>query len=136
MPMKITNSITTSITRPSSSRLFIRSYSYFNFLAVLELAAEADLIPALQRLRDALDHEQQRRERHRGAKRPEDRPPGRLLGGFLDLERIPGVVPADIEEGDHHGEEQQQVRDQIDHALFSLGVFLPEPLGAHVRPLQ
>src|SRR5262245_58650751 len=107
-PMKMAPSITTSITRPRNSRPFM-SDSDFDLLAVLELAPEADLVPALERLGHALDHEQQRRERHRSAERPQDRPPRRLLRGILDRERVPGVVDADHEEGDHHRVEQQQV---------------------------
>jgi hypothetical protein len=69
MPMKIATSITSSI----DQRRGARDRSYLRLFPVLELAAEADLVAALQRLGHALDHEQQRRERHRGAERPHER---------------------------------------------------------------
>src|ERR1044071_2781557 len=91
MPTKMANSITSSIAMPRSSRKVMPRFSYFHFFPVLELAAEADLVAALQRLGHALDHEQQRGERNRGAERPHHRPPRRLLGFLPDRERIEGI---------------------------------------------
>src|SRR6478672_9637754 len=106
MPTKMANSITTSITTPSSSRNVIPRSSYLHFLAVLELAAEADLVAALQRFRHSLDHEE-----HRGAERPHHRSPRRLLGELVDAEGVPGVVHADDHQRDQRRIEQQHVGD-------------------------
>src|SRR5215470_6739937 len=79
MPTKIANSITTSMIMPSHSRPLIPSASYFQFLLMLEFAADADLVAALQHLGYALHHQQHRGERDRGAKRPHDGTPRRLF---------------------------------------------------------
>src|SRR6185436_9292599 len=135
MPMKMANSITSSITAPSACSKFMPRSSYFQCFPVLELAAEADLVAALQRLGNALDHEQQRRERHRGAERPHDRPPRRLLGQLADGKRIPGVVDADYHQRDQRRVEEQHVGDEVDPPLLALRVAVPEHVGAHVRAL-
>src|SRR5690242_17963462 len=131
-PMKMAKSITTIITMPRSS---IPVMSDLELLAVLELAPEADLVDALHRLGDALHHEQERRERDRGAERPHDRAPDalhRALAGDIGMDR---AVDADPHEEDHGREEKHQVRDQVDDALAALREFLPEDVGAHVRAL-
>src|SRR5688572_23394972 len=94
MPMKMANSITSSIAMPSSSWSLT---SYLELLAVLELAPEADLVAALQALGDALHHEQQRGERHGAAERPHDGAPVRHLRALAELVGIEHVVDADRE---------------------------------------
>src|SRR5215813_7054644 len=135
MPTKMANSITTSITIPSHSRKVIPRLSYLHFFPVLELAAEADLVPALQRLGHALDHEQQRGERNGRAERPHDRPPRRLLGQLVDRKRVPDVVRADGEQDDERGVEEQQVGGEVDDPLPALRELFPKHVGAHVRAL-
>src|SRR3954470_21291427 len=135
MPMKMANSITTSIAIPSHSRNVMPRSSYLDLVAMLEFAPEADLVAALQRLGHALDHEQQRGERDGRAERPHDRSPRRLLGQLVDRERVPGVVHADDEQDDERGIEQQQVRREVDDPFPALRKLLPQHVGAHVRAL-
>src|ERR1051326_711106 len=135
MPTKMANSITTSIAMPSHSRKVMPRSSYLHFLAVLELAAEADLVPALQRLGYALDHEQQRGERHRGAERPHHRAPRGLLRLFPDGKRVESIVDADRHQDDERRVEEQQVGGEVDDPLPALRELLPEHVGAHVRAL-
>src|SRR5574339_577896 len=119
--MKIANSITTSISMPRNSRPVTRRPSYLELLAVLELAPEADLVAALERLGHALHHEQQRGEGDRGAERPHDRAPDAFLRALAGAEGVQRAVDADPHEEDHGGEEQHQVRRQVDDALAALG---------------
>src|SRR5687767_10774071 len=72
-----------------------RARSYLEFLLVLELPPEAYLVGALQRLGHALDHEEQRRERDRGAERPHDRPPDALLRALAGVVGVQRIVDAD-----------------------------------------
>src|SRR5262245_46440808 len=132
--MKMANSITTSITMPRNSSPLMPA-SYLELLAVLELAPEADLVDALERLGHALDHEQERRDRDRGAERPHDRAPDALLRALADGVRVQRAVDADPHEKDHDGEKQHHVRHQVDDALAPLGELVPENVGAHVRAL-
>src|SRR5262245_28798289 len=115
-PMKMANSITTSITTPRNSSP-VMLWSYLELLAVLELAPVADLVEALQRLRDALDHEQERGERDRGAERPHDGAPDAFLRALADGVRVDRALDADPHEENHDGEEQHHVRHEVDDAL-------------------
>src|SRR5262247_1632120 len=118
--MKIAASMTTSITMPRNSRPVIARASDLELFPVRELAPEADLVAALERLRDPLDHEESRRERDRGAEGPHDRAPHALLRALGGNIRVPRVVDADPHQGDHRGEEEDEVRGEVDHPFFSL----------------
>src|SRR6185503_1514690 len=96
---------------------------------------EADLVEALQRLRDPLHHQEQRRERNRGAERPHDRAPRCLLGELVDLEGVPGIVDADQHQGDQRRIEEHEVRNEVDPAFLALGKLLPQHVRANVRAL-
>src|SRR5688572_13250236 len=115
--MKMAASITTSISAPRNSSPVT---SYLELLAVLEFAPEADLVPALERLGNALDDHQQRGNRHCAAERPHDGPPDALLRALAHGEGVPGAVDAHRHEENHGGKEQHQVGNQVDDPLAAL----------------
>src|SRR5258706_6830756 len=120
-PMKMANSITSSMTAPRNSRPVTGRPSYLELLAVLELAPEADLVDAFQRLGHALHHEEERGERNRGTEGPHDRAPHALLRALAGAERVQRAFEADPHEEDHDREEEHQVGDQVDDPLLALG---------------
>src|SRR5262245_45917871 len=101
-----------------------------------ELASETDLVTALQRFGDALNHEEQRREWYRGAERQHDRAPDALLRAVAEHERTPRIVDADDHHGHHRREEKDQIRNEVDSALGALGIIVPEDIGPDMRALE
>ena len=96
------------------------------------LAARPNGVEALEELRDALDEQEQRGERDDELERPDDRAPGARVRGLPDLERVIGLLPAEVEEEDHRREEEEEVADRVDPVLAADGPARIEHVGAHV----
>src|SRR5258708_37253811 len=96
------------------------------------LAAGSNSVEALEELRDALDEEEERGERDDELERPDDRAPGARVRGLPDLERVIGLLPAEVEQQDHSGEEEEEVPDRVDPVLAADGPPRVEHVGSHV----
>src|SRR5262245_19053685 len=106
----------------------MRRESYFDLLFVLELDAGARHVQAFQELGEALDHQQQARERYHALERPKDRPPRRLVGNFPELEGTFGLVPADVYQHRETREEEDDVGDRVDQASGARRARVPEEI--------
>src|SRR4029450_5698883 len=100
--MKIAPSITVSMIKPSSSWPVMAlppdcccAGSYLHLLLVLELNARARCVEALDRFGNALDQQQEAGHGHHRLERPQQRPPGGLLGSFHDLPGVERLMETD-----------------------------------------
>ena len=96
------------------------------------LVARPNGVEALEELRDTLDEQEERGEGDHELERPHDRPPGAGVRGLADLERVIGLLPAEVEEEDHRREEEEEVPDRVDLVLAADGPARIEHVGAHV----
>src|SRR4029453_14039881 len=96
------------------------------------LAAGANSVEALEELGDALDEQEQRGEGDDEFERPDDGAPRTRVRGLPDLERVIGLLPAEVEQEDHRREEEEEVPDGVDPVLAADGPARIEHVGPDV----
>src|SRR5215475_4320926 len=132
-PMKMTAIMPTSMMRPRTSVKLMSSD--LDLLVLRQELAGAPSPKALHELRDALHEQHEGGQRNDAPQRPQDRRPGAGARALVDRKRVQEIADRDEEQHDHGGQEQQQKRQAVDHALRSIRELLPQHVGADMRAL-
>src|SRR5688572_20558823 len=96
------------------------------------LAACSNGVDALEELANALDEQEESGEWNDELEGPDDRAPRTRVRGLPDLERVKGLLPAEVEQEEHRGEKEEEVPDRVDLVLAPDGPARIEHVGAHV----
>ena len=87
------------------------------------LASCPDGVDVLEEFADALEEQQQRGERDDALEGIDDGTPRARVGGLADRPGVGELLPAEVEEQDHCGEEEEEISDRISLGRKSKGQF-------------